>query len=115
MTPPDAWCSAAWGTSAVLSQYAYYPWEQQGGRLQQLLSGTPADSDSLQDLRYTYDLAGNLLSLQDYLAGAPQTQVFDYDALDRLVSASASGGDNGLGDYSLEMAYDRAGSWQGGT
>jgi YD repeat-containing protein len=32
--------------------------------------------------------------------------VFDYDALDRLVSASASGGDSGLGDYSLEMAYD---------
>ncbi len=32
--------------------------------------------------------------------------MFDYDALDRLVSAAASGGDNGLGDYSLEMAYD---------
>ena len=98
--------SASAYDAAVLSQYTYYPWEQQGGRLQQMLSGTPADSDSLQDLRYSYDPAGNLLSLQDYLAGAPQTQVFDYDALDRLVSASASGGDNGLGDYSLEMAYD---------
>ncbi len=90
----------------MLSQYGYYPWSQQGGRLQQLLSGTPADSDSLQDLRYTYDMSGNLLSLQDYLSGAPQTQSFGYDALARLVSASASGGDSGLGDYSLEMAYD---------
>ena len=36
----------------------------------------------------------------------PQTQTFSYDPLDRLLSASASGGFNGVGDYSQGYSYD---------
>ena len=38
--------------------------------------------------------------------GLPQTQSFSYDPLDRLLSASASGGFNGVGDYSQSYSYD---------
>ena len=38
--------------------------------------------------------------------GLPQTQTFSYDPLDRLLSASASGGFNGVGDYSQGYSYD---------
>ena len=38
--------------------------------------------------------------------GLPQTQSFSYDPLDRLLSASASGGLNGVGDYSQGYSYD---------
>ena len=46
------------GINAVVMGYEYYPWTEQGGRLKKLLSGTPADPDGLQDLRYTYDDMG---------------------------------------------------------
>jgi YD repeat-containing protein len=50
-------------------------------------------------------LAGNLLSIDDYKAGGTQTQSFTYDALDRLLSAQASGGTQG--NYALESyTYD---------
>ena len=40
------------------------------------------------------------MTIQDFLAGNPQTQTFTYDALDRLSSALASGGTGGT--YSLQ-------------
>ncbi len=75
------------------------------GRLKQIMSGSPADPDSLQDLRYTYDTNGNVLTIQDYKAGSPQTQTFTYDNLDRLSTAQASGGSGGT--YTLQnYTYD---------
>ena len=75
-----------------------------------LKSGTPASPTSLQDLRYysgtntpVYDQAGNILNIYDWKAGAPQTQAFSYDDLNRLLSASASGGTGGL--YSESYSY----------
>jgi len=91
------------GTNVVINGYEYYPWTEQGGRLQRMTSGIPNYPDSLQDLRYTYDDMGNVLSIQDYKMGSPQTQSFTYDALYRLTSAQASGGS--MGNYSLE-SYD---------
>jgi RHS repeat-associated protein len=89
------------GASYTLGQtYTYYPWTQQGGRLQSLLSGIAADTDSLQSLSYSYDAGGNVLTINDYKAGGTQTQTFTYDALDRLVSAVASGGTGGT--YGLQ-------------
>ena len=94
------------GTNQAQSQYSYYPWTAQGGRLQQLVSGTLGNPSSLQDLRYTYGATGNVLTIQDFKMGLPQTQTFSYDPLDRLLSASASGGFNGVGDYSQGYSYD---------
>ena len=72
-------------------------------RLQQLKTGTSSNPTSLQDLRYTYDNVGNVLTIKDYKAGSPQTQSFSYDFLDRLLSASVSGGSGGL--YSEGYEY----------
>ncbi|MCC7362281.1 MAG: hypothetical protein IT317_22560, partial [Anaerolineales bacterium] len=52
---------------------------------------------------------GNVLSIQDWKAGGPQTQAFGYDALDRLITATVSGGTGGL--YPAQSyAYDPTGS-----
>ncbi|NWF65696.1 MAG: RHS repeat protein, partial [Chloroflexi bacterium] len=87
------------------TDYVYYPWTQQGGRLQYIQSGTSGTPTSLQNLTYTYDPVGNVLTITDSIAG-PQTQTFAYDALDRLTSASASGGTSGL--YSETYTYNAA-------
>jgi RHS repeat-associated protein len=71
--------------------------------LQQISSGAPGNPTSLQDLRYTYDPVGNVLTIRDYKMGVdaqnPQTQTFEYDDLHRLTSAQASNGLNGVGNY----------------
>ncbi|MEW5873225.1 MAG: hypothetical protein AB1894_28455 [Chloroflexota bacterium] len=74
----------ALGDDAVRSQYVYYPWDtpEQGGLLQQMLSGTPTLPDSLQDLRYDYDRNGNIWHIYDYKTGSPQTQTFSYRCLE---------------------------------
>lgn len=77
--------------------FAYYPWTQQGGRLQNLVTGT------LQNLAYTYDAVGDILNITDSLHG-PQTQAFSYDGLQRIASAAATGGSDGL--YSESCTYD---------
>jgi RHS repeat-associated protein len=112
----DTWYDAAGrvtlrelGSNYTLGQsYLYYPWTQQGGRLQNLQSGIALDTDSLQSLSYGYDAGGNVLSIIDYKAGGTQTQTFTYDALDRLRTAVASGGTGGT--YSLQnYDYDTQG------
>ena len=57
----------------------------------------------LQNLAYTYDANGNVLTIKDYLdktGNNPQTQTFTYDDLDRLASAKAEYGTNGT--YALQ-------------
>jgi YD repeat-containing protein len=60
-------------------------------------SGTYTNPTSLQDLSYVYDQAGNVSTISDALAGSPQVQSFTYDSLNRLVSAEATDGQNGMG------------------
>ena len=112
----DTWYDAAGrvtlrelGNNYTLGQtYTYYPWTQQGGRLQNLKSGIALDTDSLQSLSYVYDDVGNVQSITDTNAGGTQTQTFTYDALDRLSSAVASGGTGGT--YALkDYDYDTQG------
>jgi hypothetical protein len=91
------------GSSPVIKvDYNYYAWTTGNGqgRLQQITSGITTDLDSLQDLRYTYDQNGNVLTIQDWKAGGPQTQTFTYDTLDRLSTGVASGGT--YGNYSSQ-------------
>jgi YD repeat-containing protein len=59
-----------------------------------------ANAASLQDLTYSYDLTGNILSIVNPNANGTQTQSFSYDLLDRLLSSQASGGTHGV--YLLE-------------
>ena len=41
-------------------------------------------------------MSGTSEHIYDYKMGSPQTQTFGYDDLDRLTSAQASGGTNGI-------------------
>jgi len=59
-------------------------------------------SNSLQDLNYTFDSVGNILSIKDDVAS--ETQSFTYDALDRILTASVSGG------YSRKYDYNSIGN-----
>ncbi len=82
------------------TERVYYEWTDVNGqgRVKQIKTGTTSDTTQLQDLRYTYDAAGNVLTLIDTkVLGGTQTQSFAYDHLDRLVSASATGGSTGQG------------------
>jgi YD repeat-containing protein len=93
------------GSSPLLqTSYTYYAWTSQGGRLQFLKSGTPGSPTSLQSFEYNYDAVGNLNWIKDYNAGGTQTHSFGYDAADRLTSAAASDGTNGI--YSEAYTYD---------
>jgi YD repeat-containing protein len=75
------------------------------GRLQRIQTGT------LQDLNYTYDAVGNVWSIVDNkVTGGAQTQSFGYDALDRLTSASATGGSSRQGQYSAGYTYNAIGN-----
>jgi uncharacterized protein RhaS with RHS repeats len=62
-------------------------------------------------LQYTYDPAGNVLTIVDNkVLGGTQTQSFGYDPLDRLVSASAAGGSAGQGQYTESYTYNSIGN-----
>lgn len=64
--------------NGVVEQYGYEP---QTGRLASIQTG-PSGSATLQNLSYDWDLAGNLEQRVDQLQS--RTEVFNYDALDRL-------------------------------
>ncbi len=83
------------GNNLLVTDYTYFAWTTANGqgRLQRIV--TSGTSTTFQDLRYTYDAMGNVLTIQDYYAGNPQTQTFAYDAADRLTTAVASGGSGG--------------------
>ncbi len=90
--------------SGTQTDYDYFAWNQQGGRLRFIKSGTSAAPTSLQSLEYAYDAVGNIDWIRDWAAGAPQLQDFTYDALDRLTAAQATGGTSGL--YNESYQYD---------
>jgi RHS repeat-associated protein len=82
-------------TRGVLRQLYTYT-AAENFRLTQLKSGTNPNYNNLQNISYTYDDVGNVLTITDAAAvGGSQTQTFTYDFLDRLVTAQASGGSGG--------------------
>jgi RHS repeat-associated protein len=87
------------GTGTLNTTYVYFPWTQNGGRLKNLT--TTRQGLEIQELDYTYDANGNILTIFDSLTS--DSQAFAYDSLDRLISASATGG---LADYSEPYTYN---------
>jgi RHS repeat-associated protein len=74
-----------------------------GGRLNHVVSGD--DYHTYQDNTYAYDANGNITSIVDTMTGTAQTQIFTYDEVNRLETASAVGGSQGT--YSTETyLYD---------
>ncbi|MCX7854281.1 MAG: hypothetical protein N2383_16060, partial [Caldilineales bacterium] len=80
-------------------------------RLQWIKTGPTSPYEGLQNLEYVYDAVGNVLTIKDYkVTGGTQTQSFTYDPLDRLLSAGASGGSSGQGQYSESYTYNASGN-----
>lgn len=83
--------------------FVYYPWATLNGqgRLKEVRAGTPTSvnpggTPTLQNLLYQYDAVGNVKTITDTkVTGGLQIQSFQYDSLDRLTSAQATGGSNG--------------------
>ncbi|CAG0950585.1 hypothetical protein GPROT1_00060, partial [Gammaproteobacteria bacterium] len=65
-------------------------------------SGSP-----LMNLQYTYDNVGNVMSIADTVIS--QTQSFQYDSLDRLLHAQATGGSSGT--YNEDYTYNPIGNF----
>jgi RHS repeat-associated protein len=74
-------------------------------RLKEIRHGNTTDSKP--DFTYTYDKAGNVLSMVTATGSSTDTQSFGYDALNRLTSAAATGG---VANYSHSYAYNRIGN-----
>ena len=72
--------------------YSYHP---QNLRLTRILSA------GIQDLNYTYDAVGNVMSISDGITA--KNEAFGYDGLDRLTSA-------GDGSYSRQYTYNAIGN-----
>lgn len=94
-----------YGNNIIDKTFNYFAWNtaDMGGLLQ---STSVASTTTLQSLAYTYDRNGNVDTITDALFG-PQLQSFTYDALNRITSAGASGGTDGL--YSESYTYDSMG------
>jgi RHS repeat-associated protein len=95
----------------IQSTYTYFGWDITDGlgRLQRILT-QKGTNPTLQDLQYTYDENGNVMSISDYVAIKPDLQIqsFTYDELDRLTSAEAVDyiySDNPGGGLSLDGSY----------
>jgi RHS repeat-associated protein len=104
-------------TTGQIRQKYTYP-ANENFRLTALQSGVSPNFNNLQNITYTYDDQGNVLTVVDAAAfGGSQTQTFTYDALNRLLTAQASGGS--YGTYTLRSySYTNAGnidSFEGAT
>jgi RHS repeat-associated protein len=97
--------------TGVRTTYAYDPADRQ---LANLKSQLP-DGFNFQNLTYTYDNVGNVLSLHNEVPlphgkpiGGPSTQTYSYDDLYRLTSATGEyhNKDNKLDRYTMSLSYD---------
>ena len=67
--------------NGINQTYTYYPWNQQGGRLN-ILQAQKSGIPPYQNLTLTYDAVGNIQTLLDNAAN--ETLTFTYDSLNRL-------------------------------
>ena len=96
-------------TGVVKQLYAYTAAEN--FRLVTLKAGNASPYTNLQNISYTYDDVGNVLTIADAAAyGGSQAQSFSYDTLDRLSTAQASGSTTYGGYTQRSYAYSNAGN-----
>ncbi|MGB4980184.1 MAG: hypothetical protein WBR35_25895, partial [Anaerolineae bacterium] len=97
-------------TAGVVKQLYTYS-AAENFRLVTLKAGNASPYTNLQNISYTYDDVGNVLTIADAAAySGSQTQSFSYDTLDRLSTAQASGSTT-YGDYTQRSyAYSNAGN-----
>jgi YD repeat-containing protein len=91
------------GANKVNTVFTYNAWNVDGGRLLNTTSTQVSNGTPLQNNTYDYDPVGNIQTITDSLSG-PQTQTFQYDELDRLVSSAVTGGSNGI--YAEGYGYE---------
>lgn len=98
----------------VRTEYTYDPATR---RLARLLTNTSVRE--VQDLNYKYDLAGNVLEMdnqlpppQTSLKGGPSKQTYTYDAFYRLLTATGTAplAPNQQRDYTYAVTYDLHGN-----
>jgi RHS repeat-associated protein len=96
------------GANVVRQAYTYTV--ASNFRLAELTSGAAPTYANAQNLRYTYDLVGNVRFITDTAAfGGSQTQSFSYDDLNRLKTAQAANGS--YGTYTQRpYSYNAAGN-----
>jgi RHS repeat-associated protein len=73
--------------NGVLQTYAYYAWDNQGGRLS-TVTAQNSSASSIQNLSYGNDEQGNITSLVD--AVASENFAYQYDLLNRLTAVTGS-------------------------
>ena len=94
------------GSPVITKQYSYYDWTTaiNGGLLHSLVT-TNISSQTLQNLTYTYDRVGNIVTIAD--ARADETSTFTYDTLDRLTTNTVKDPAD-VTVFSESFAYDTA-------
>ena len=75
------------------------------GKLWEIKTTSTSTANIIQDIRYSWDPAGNLFTRQNLVSGAIES--FSYDNLDRLRTAYAAGGGH---PYSESYDYDNIGN-----
>jgi len=97
--------------NGVKTTYGYYgtggAYDTTGGyygRLWEIksVSTSPDPDETRQDVVYTWDANGNMLSRVDNVPVTPVTEEFEYDSLDRLIEVSNA--------YSRTFGYDTIGN-----
>lgn len=97
--------------NGVQTSFEYRPLDQRLDRVRSV----SAAAGAFQDLRFTYDPVGNVLSLANDVRvppasaiGGPTSQTFEYDDLGRLVAAAGTHrfAPNKTSEYTLALRYD---------
>lgn len=93
--------------NSVTTDYTYDP--NQAFRLSRILSVNA--SSTLQDLNYTYDAVGNILTLIDNAnTDLKKSATYTYDDLNRLLSASLTYPNHPDKNYTQTFSYDSIGN-----
>jgi YD repeat-containing protein len=96
-------------SSTVIDGSETYQVFNSNGTLTMTSANSTTTSTKLQDLNYTYDADGNILTRTDNsISGSGQKVTYTYDSLNRLTSASTTLSNSN--SYSQTFAYDALGN-----